>query len=392
MVILFSTRHNLLLLLGQKFPILNSFSHSTYLILHRWIGRLVALLAVIHSVLSLPLYIDSDEPRIFHFPFCIWGAYFRRRFYEPFLLGHILLSIIVLVGCWYRVQDLRLSGIAPLVRTVRVVMNGIHKARVTEFGNGGEYIRVDIPLDTGKVYSARPGLHVYAQFPSLDGWKRPWQNHPFSVVPFSLLGRIGGESGSSSPTDERLVSIHGPDGDAEKGLEVRVAELKTSTTDTGSGITLLVKKSKGVTSHLKACDGLLTLLDGPYPNKSTTKILNCERLLLIGGRIGITGVLPWIAHHSNVKLAWSMKESARCLVEQVEPALEMVAEKDVRVARRLDLEQLLADEVNMGWSRVGVVVSGPAGLCDDARVAVASAGRKTQGKTVLELEVDAYSW
>ncbi|KAM7212450.1 hypothetical protein V8F06_012176 [Rhypophila decipiens] len=401
-VILFSTKNNLLLLLGQKLPILNnSFSHST------------------------------DEPVIIHFPFWIWGsiaavalsvlvllgsAYFRRRFHEPFLLGHILLSITVLVGCWYHVQDLRLSGIAPcagwilaavgiwgldsLVRTVRVVMNGVHKARVTEFGNNGEYVRVDIPLDSnGAAWGrrgllARPGVHVYAQFPSLDGWKRPWQNHPFSVVPSSLLGRISGESGSSSPTDERLVSINGPDGDAEKGLEVRVAELhvKTSTTDTGSGLTLLVKRSRGVTSHLKACVNLLTLLDGPYPNNSATAVLSCERLLLIGGGIGITAVLPWIAHHSNVKLAWSMKESARCLVEQVEPALEKVVRKDVRIARRLDLEKLLADEMELGWSRVGVVVSGPVGLCDDVRVAVASASRKTQGETVFELEVDAYSW
>ncbi|KAK4209804.1 hypothetical protein QBC37DRAFT_403984 [Rhypophila decipiens] len=432
-VILFSTRNNLLLLLGQKLPIIlnNSFSHSTYLILHRWIGLLVALLAVIHSVLALPLYIDSDEPVIIHFPFWIWGsiaavalsalvllgsAYFRRRFYEPFLLGHILLSIVVLVGCWYHVQDLRLSGIAPcagwllaavgicgldrLVRTVCVMMNGVHKARVTEFGNNGEYVRVDIPLDSnGTAWGrrgllARPGVHVYAQFPSLDGWKRPWQNHPFSVVPSSLLEGTGGESGSSSPTDERFVSINGPDGDAEKGLEVRVAELhvKTSTTDTGSGLTLLVKRSKGVTRHFKACGNLLTLLDGPYPNNSTTAVLSCERLLLIGGGIDITAVLPWIAHHSNVKLAWSMKESARCIVEQVEPALGRVAEKDVRIGRRLDLEKLLADEMELGWSRVGVVVSGPVGLCDYVRVAVASAGRKTQGETVFELEVDAYSW
>ncbi|KAM7210223.1 hypothetical protein V8F06_014395, partial [Rhypophila decipiens] len=151
-------------------------------------------------------------------------------------------------------------------------------------------------------------------------------------------------------------------------------------------------KSKGLTRHLKTCDGLLTLLDGPYPNNSTTRVWGCERLLLIGGGIGITGVLPWIWHQSNVKLAWSMKENARCLVDELEPALEKVAEKDMRISERLDLEKLLADEIKLGWSQVGVVVSSPTGLCDDVRVSVASAGRTAQGATVFKLEVDAYSW
>lgn len=46
--------------------------------------------------------------------------------------------------------------------------------------------------------------------------------------------------------------------------------------------------------------------------------------------------------------------------------------------------------MNSGWRKVGVVVSGPGGLCDDVRAAVAAAGRK--GNTVFKLEVNAYSW
>jgi hypothetical protein len=58
----------------------------------------------------------------------------------------------------------------------------------------------------------------------------------------------------------------------------------------------------------------------------------------------------------------------------------------VSVGKRLDIRELLAAEMDAGWETVGVVVSGPAVMCDDAR---AAAGR---GKTKFELEIEAYSW
>lgn len=70
-------------------------------------------------------------------------------------------------------------------------------------------------------------------------------------------------------------------------------------------------------------------------------------------------------------------------------ALSRIGEKEVRVSRRLDFGELLAEEMDAGWARVGVVVSGPGGLCDDVRAAVTAAGRK--GGTVFELEEEAYS-
>ena len=97
-----------------------------------------------------------------------------------------------------------------------------------------------------------------------------------------------------------------------------------------------------------------------------------------------------MTNHSNVKLYWSVRESASCLVEAMDGALSRIGEKEVRVGRRLDVGGLLAEEVHAGWARVGVVVSGPGGLCDDVRAAVAKAGSK--GGTIFELEVEAYSW
>lgn len=113
-------------------------------------------------------------------------------------------------------------------------------------------------------------------------------------------------------------------------------------------------------------------------------------MLLIGGGIGITGLLMWANAHVNVKLAWSLKETSKSLEEDLAIALDNIADKEVVIGKRLDVNELLAQEVKAGWKRVGVVVCGPDGLCDDVRQAVVTFGRRRE--TVFELEVDAFSW
>jgi ferredoxin-NADP reductase len=147
-----------------------------------------------------------------------------------------------------------------------------------------------------------------------------------------------------------------------------------------------------MTKSLRENSSLLTLIEGPYPNNPTTDVLRCDRLLLIGGGIGITALIPFIKAHWNAKLAWSVKESAKCLVDDLDGVLSGIgsADRDVRVGERLDVQQLLADEMAAGWGRVGVVVSGPGGFCDEVRALVIAASKAS--KTEFELEVEAYSW
>jgi len=369
-----------------------------------------ALYVVIHSIVGLQAF-SANSKEIWW----IWGAvatvatvitvlfsglYVRRGRYELFLVMHVVLAVVIVVGCWYHVT--LWYGYAGIVwpdaswgyevwiyigvavwffdrvwRVGRVLKAGVLRSEVTDLGGG--YIRVDVP---GVRWGPEPGKHVYAYFPTLRPL-RPWENHPFSVVPTYMLRdmKAGSREGAVSESWSK---------DEEKNLAVpevnTVPALDTSTSS--AGVTLLIKKETGITKYLKADNRLLTLLDGPYGNNNTKEILRCDRVLLIAGGIGITGVLPWAYNHWNVKLAWSVSESARLLVEAVE--LSGVMAKDVRVGSRFDVKELIAEEVDAGWDRVGVVVSGPGGLCDDVRAAVVAAGRR--GKTVFELEVDAYSW
>ncbi|KAK0701275.1 ferric reductase-like transmembrane component [Lasiosphaeris hirsuta] len=404
LVILFSSRNNILLWWSN-------WSHSTYLVLHRWVGRLFMLYAVIHSVIGLQIYATYATTG-----WWAWGAvatvasvlltlgsslHVRRPQYELFLTSHILLAVFVVVGCWYHLIGwyasmgmfipytsgmefwlylaIALWFLDRLVRVGRVVKSGARRAHVLDLGAG--YIRIDIP---GIRWGFEPGKHAYVYFPTLSPL-RPWENHPFSIVPTALLQHSGrSEAAGSLSKGARDDEENQPTTTATGGT------FKVGTdSDAGIiGVTLLIKKSAGLTKHLQPHAGLLTLLDGPYSNSDVSALLRCDRLLVLAGGIGITGVLPYAYSHWNVKLAWSVSESARCLAEAVD--LSGVSSKEVYVGSRLDIYKLVYDEADSGWGRIGVVASGPGGFCDDVRAAVTAAGRK--GTTVFELEIDAYSW
>lgn len=113
LLILFSTRNNVLLWLSN-------WSHSTYMLLHRWIARIFGLQVILHSILALVLYKDTGAyPAEEKLDYWIWGSvgtvavsimlvgsglYTRRWSYEIFLVSHILLAVFVVVGSWYHVE------------------------------------------------------------------------------------------------------------------------------------------------------------------------------------------------------------------------------------------------------------------------------------------------
>ncbi|KAK4174683.1 ferric reductase like transmembrane component-domain-containing protein [Triangularia setosa] len=409
LVILLSGRNNILLWA-------TNWSHSTFMVLHRWVARIYAAQVIVHSIAELVLYIDMGSYEAeFKTEYWAWGIvatvfacamlvfsslFFRRWSYEVFLIGHIIMAVFVIAGSWYHVEFLfsRKWGYEfwlyaacavwffdRVIRVFRILKNGPRRAVVTEVAE--DIVRVDVK---GIRWTAAPGLHTYAYFPALSPW-RPWENHPFSILPTALLqskreaSLSGAASGSDTPSNA----------DVEKSGGIT----STSTPErdhqalggaSGTGITLYVRKSKGLTKLLANHNSLLTLLDGPYPDNPTDGVLKSDRLLLIAGGVGITGVLPYIARHTNVKVCWSVRALAEGLVRDLEGPLSRVAEKDVRVGSRLDVAALLAEEERTGWNRVGVVVCGPGGLCDDTRTLVTAKART--GPTVWELEVDAFSW
>ncbi|EAQ93107.1 hypothetical protein CHGG_01342 [Chaetomium globosum CBS 148.51] len=218
LVLLFAGRNNVLLWLSD-------WSHSTFVLLHRWVARLFALQVLLHSIVALVLYKDTgaypaEESQLYW----IWGAVatvavsvmvvvsglpVRRWSYEIFLILHILLAVFVVAGCWYHVElrFMRMFGYEMwiytacavwffdrLIRVFRVLKAGIRRARVTEIGN--DFVRVDIE---GVRWGTTPGQHAYVYFPTLNPL-RPWENHPFSLLPSSIL--------SPRPTTALATTTH----------------------------------------------------------------------------------------------------------------------------------------------------------------------------------------
>ena len=272
-------------------------------------------------------------------------------------------------------------GFDRVLRVLRILKNGVKRAHVTEIGT--DHVRVDIP-DIRWV--SRPGYVAYAYFPTVHKL-RPWENHPFSVNATSAFRSykhaiapvVLASDGSSSDGGH----------DPEKQARNTVMHHQTDATET-TGLTLIIKKSTGLTSLLQSHSSLLTLVDGPYPQKPGGEVLKADHLLLIGGGIGITGLMGYIHAHPNIKLAWGVKTSHEALVREVDTVLAGVADKQVVIGEKLDVDALLRQAAEAGYKKVGVVVCGPPGMCDDVRAKVSGLGRNST--TVFDLEVDAFSW
>jgi hypothetical protein len=181
LIFLFGGRNNILLWV-------TNWSHSTFLVLHRWVARVFAGQVLLHSIIAVVLYkAEVTYDTQVKAPYWIWGIvatlcvmiltfgsglWIRNFAYEFFLLMHIVLSVILIVGCWYHVYDLYkfLGGIEDrihamagvwffdrLLRIVRIVSCGPRQATVTEIGEG--YMRIDLP---GIRWSSGPVINYFA--------------------------------------------------------------------------------------------------------------------------------------------------------------------------------------------------------------------------------------
>jgi predicted ferric reductase len=413
LTILFAGRNNILLWLSD-------WSHSTYLLHHRWIARLCALQIILHSIVELQQHVElSDYPIELKELYWIWGcvgtvavaimvlaAQFRRYYYEIFLISHIVLAIFVLVGTWYHIDYLFQRKFAyeywiylccaiwftdRVIRLGRIFKVGVKQATLRPIGD--EVVRVDIP---DVRWSVVPGQHAYLYLPATRKWA-PWENHPFSVIPTSLLSARRKLTPADSIQERQesvadLISSRGGS-DTEKsemnvGVSLPVVRSTNRLSSVTSGITIFTKRHKGITAGF-AASTLSALLDGPYRNTAARPILNADRLVLIAGGIGITGILPFVHAHPNVKLYWSVRSAQAALIDEFEPTIPGHVERSIHVGSRNDLTLALAEEVKAGWGLVGAVVCGPGGMCDEVRNRVAWLG-KHYPATKWQLDVEAF--
>ncbi|KAJ5290072.1 uncharacterized protein N7443_010325 [Penicillium atrosanguineum] len=312
----------LVLSAGRNNPLvaLLGLSFDTFNFMHRWVGRVIAVNAVIHmsAVLANQAYEKGTDYilySIWQMPFYVYGLvsllgfvfiFFqslspvRHSFYELFLHLHIALAIMSFVALWYHLKNLLqqrvllgtliLWGLDRAGRLGILIWRNCGKRRTTATVEvlPGSVARVDV--DVSRAWNFRPGQYMYLYMPCLG----LWTSHPFTVAWKSMNDDYMNMSEKNSSSDSFAALLEGS---------------QTTT------MSILIKGQDGFTKKLlqKAEDSpegrikAMALAEGPFGGIHC--LASYGTLLLVAGGIGITHPMSYL--HDVVSNFASKKTATR---------------------------------------------------------------------------------
>jgi predicted ferric reductase len=412
LMLLYSARNNLLLHITD-------WSHSTFLLLHRWVGYIAIFQGATHCLIWVHWYVKmgthNEEAKELYW---IWGIVaivsmclmyplsllpVRRRLYEFFLLSHITLAVLFLVGCYMHVWLLyennwgyeiwiytagAVWGADRVFRIWRFVRNGLRRAELTKIDD--DYVRIDID---GVVAHG----HAYLYFPTVK--LTFWENHPFSIAS-SFSGRPGPPPRivqARGLVDEETKAVASTDATHVDSAESTNSEVSVATNGIPRPrLTFVARIQNGMTKSLalRAGSSIPVLVESSYHNPGkNAELAQCTTLLCIAGGVGICTVLPLLRSHPGprARLYWGMRRSTlKDALTSETAGLDIV----YSVGQRLDLAAILNDELLRKDEKglLGIVVSGPEGMADDVRdilCQMSASGRAVRGVVFID---EAFSW
>ncbi|KAH3678400.1 hypothetical protein WICMUC_001417 [Wickerhamomyces mucosus] len=288
LLIIFAGRNNLLVYI-------TGIPYSSFIFYHKWVARLMWIHALIHSVCWTGYGVYYHYLTVYELDgYWRWGIVatvaggiimlqafhvFRNMAYETFLVLHIILVIVFILGCWYHCYELgylewlytsfAVWGADRLLRLYKMFRFGFPKAEI-------QYVGLDTLKITVKHSSS------FTPFPSAFGYvyfitaSKFWQSHPFTII-------------------------------------------RSSTADNESHVFIKVKK--GITSSLKKRlealgDGKLELricIEGPYGHRAPVE--KYDTALLLAGGNGIPGPISYaidlasreLRSKQHIKLVWVVR-------------------------------------------------------------------------------------
>lgn len=263
LLVVFSTRNNIL-------ERLTGFKYTTFIVLHKWIGRSMVIDALLHGLAYILCAEMTGSTEMFKQQtfwkvgvlaayvsvfICIFSVGFlRRNYYETFLYFHIALAMLFFYCCWVHIKSFGWEKwiyasvacwiLERLLRLKLILTFGIATAK-SELVSP-DLFKILIPRPSN--WSTQPTQYVFLYF--LQPTAICWQSHPFTFID---LGK------------ELLIVVR-----AKKGATQHV-------------LTDLIRK--GGRAQLKV------LVEGPYGVPSPLPRFE-ESLLLCGGS-GIPGPLAY---------------------------------------------------------------------------------------------------
>ncbi|OJD32153.1 ferric reductase like transmembrane component [Diplodia corticola] len=425
----------LFLLAGRNNPLIKitGITFDTFNLVHRWVGRIVILQAVAHTLAWMIPKVQAGgwaavAGAMGHSQFILWGTIgtlcfvvimfqaagpVRHAFYEVFLHFHVLLAALGLAGVWIHCQSGELYQF-PIIKAVLALWVFERFARLfwvifRNVGNGGTKAEIEslpgdclrINLQIARPWKFKTGQHVYLYMPSI-GW---WTSHPFSL--------------SWSEEQEAWSE--------EKGMSLERLDLSGLGKTTMS---LLVRRRTGFTDALykkvEQCpSGKLTtsaLVEGPYGHQDLSSY---GTVMLFAAGIGITHQVPHVRHLveaydkrtaavRRVTLVWVIQSPEH--LEWIRPwmteILSMPNRRDVlkillfvtrpRSTKEIhspsssvqmfpgkpNIQALVDQEMMEGVGACGISVCGTGSLADDVR----RAARNRQTRWNVDFFEEAFSW
>ncbi|WEW54755.1 hypothetical protein PRK78_000180 [Emydomyces testavorans] len=324
----------LILLAGRNNPLipLLRVSFDTYNLIHRWMGRIVALEAIAHTIAWAINAVDATSmdamwKSMRGEPFFAWGlastlalsflllhspSPIRHAFYETFLHFHQLAAFVAVLGLYFHLDLDKLPQLPLLqfiifiwaiertIRLVRLIRLNISRrhglTKVVAKALPGEATRVTFFLPNHP--RIEPGSHVYAYLPRISYW----MSHPFSVA---WVEKGASCSISNSPRPDKYTES--PSSTPElKPSEFKKLEdeERNSANFQPTCVTLIIAARTGMTRKLynaALASPNLTLettgfLEGPYISHPSSSFGSYGTVVLFSGGAGITHHLLQVRH------------------------------------------------------------------------------------------------
>ncbi|KAF7125674.1 hypothetical protein CNMCM5793_001913 [Aspergillus hiratsukae] len=338
-------------------------SFSTFNIFHRHVAWIATLLAVVHTILYIVLFVQAGNPwKKMQKPYLLWGTvgmlamilifpfavdWFRRTTYETFLVFHILFSVVALAGCfyhviifgdheyWFYLWPAVVIWISDRVlRLIRIVYCNLHvrlgshsRFKCTEcvatYNEADDIIHLELIPGSGQLQPA-PGQYYFLYQPfRLTGW----ESHPFTLgswsykdgAPPNPLPPLKVDPGADVSEIPLLPGTSGSDyGSINSSTDLPERKL---------ALRFWIRPYDGWTRYLRdQCLQSPTwtiqpniLLEGPYGEQYP--LWKYESVLLIAGGTGIAAAVPYIQDHiirsstgrtstQDIHLVWTARQSA----------------------------------------------------------------------------------
>ncbi|WEJ94979.1 hypothetical protein PSN45_002483 [Yamadazyma tenuis] len=285
LLILFAGRNNFL-------QWATGWNFATFMGYHRWVGRVVFILVLVHTVGYTISFADQYAEYMAD-NYMIWGTIatiasglilgqgllvLRRMSYEIFLFWHIVLAVLFVAGSWLHVDTLGYVNwyyattaiwcIDRVVRVIRLVLFGFPISTIELVA--GDTLKVTTPKPS--YWQSVPGGHAFIHFirPSCF-----WQSHPFTFT-------------EAVETNNKIVLYCKVKGGVTHGLYKYIASQPGQT----------VKMRVGI--------------EGPYGESTPARY--CDTAVFVAGGNGIPGIyseaydLARRDSKQKVKLVWIVRD------------------------------------------------------------------------------------